>query len=236
MIKANLTPTQELELKRYRSTAQSENSERALMVLMSDEGYSPSSIAKVLKRHDHTVRDWLKRYIENGIDGLQRKYAPGKNPKLRESVSEEVETIIDKSPLDFGYKVSLWTTALIANYLKEEKGIKASQDTIERALTRSGYTYRRGARKPTLGKLNKQEKIEAIEALVENIRNGLNDSAEVLALDESHFSTEPYVVSGWQKKLWPSPGADSEKEGKVINVWRIKFGNSKILLEEHAIR
>jgi hypothetical protein len=87
MIKVSLTPAQESELKKYRSTAQSENAERALMVLMSHEGKSPSRIAKDLKRYAHTVRDWLKRYNAHGIRGLQRKFALGKSPALRESVA-----------------------------------------------------------------------------------------------------------------------------------------------------
>ena len=236
MIQINLTQKQRSELETYRSTAKSENSERALMVLMSNDGKTPAYIAKTIKRHQHTIRDWLKRYKNNGISGLQRKYAPGKSPALRNLVSTEVEILIDKSPTEFGYKVSLWTTKLISTYLENEKGIVASQDTVERSLKKSGFTYRRGARRPTPSSLSKEEKKKAIEALVAKITEGLDQSAEVLALDESHFSTEPYVVNGWQKKLWTYADSNSAEAGENVNVWRIKFGYTKILLEERTVR
>jgi transposase len=235
MIRASLTQEQISELKKYRATAQSENAERALMVLLSHDGKSPITIAKDLKRHPHTVRDWLKRYNEHGIDGLQRKFAPGKTPALRLSVAKEVVGVIEKSPEEFGYPVSLWTTNLLAQWLRDHRDIKTSHDTIERALKSCDYTYRRASRKPPRVQSKHEQKLE-IKKMVNQIITNINGPAQVLALDESHFSTEPYVVSGWQKKLWPPTGSNSKKARENISIWRIEFGNTKILLEKREQR
>lgn len=235
MIRVSLTEDQLLELNKYRSTAQSENAERALMVLLSNEGKSPVEISNTLKRHAHTVRDWLKRYNGYGIDGLQRKFAPGKIPTLRKSVAKEVVGVIEKSPEEFGYPVSLWTTNLLAQWLKDHRDIETSHDTIERALKSCDYTYRRASRKPPRAQSKEDQKLE-IKKMVNQIITNIKGSAQVLALDESHFSTEPYVVSGWQKKLWPPTDSNSKETREDISIWRIEFGNTKILLEKREQR
>jgi putative transposase len=204
------------------------------MVLMSHEGKSPSVIAKDLKRHAHTVRDWLKRYNVQGIDGLQRKFAPGKSPELRESVAKEVTKVIEKSPEEFGFPVSLWTTNLLAQWLRDEKGIETSHDTIERALKSCDYTYRRASKTTPTNAPSKSDKKLEVKKMLNQIITNINGPAQVFALDESHFSTEPYVVSGWQKKLWPPTYSNSEKKRKDVTIWRIEFGDTKVLLEKHG--
>ncbi len=234
MIRVSLSPEQESELKKHRSSAKSENAERALMVLMSHEGKSPSTIARDLKRHPHTVRDWLKRYNAHGIAGLQRKFAPGKLPTLRESVEKEVVRVIEKSPQGFGFPVSLWTTNLLVQWLRESRGIDTSHDTIERALKSSGYTYRRASRTTPTKAPSKTEKLNDVKKMLNQIITNIKGSAQIFALDESHFSTEPYVVSGWQKKLWPPTYSNTKEKRKDVSVWRIESGDTKILLEKYG--
>ena len=78
MIFVQLTEDKKKELEDFRKQPSSKNSEKSLMVLMSNEKKSPVKIASILKRNPHTVRLWLKRYIETGIEGLQRRYSPGR--------------------------------------------------------------------------------------------------------------------------------------------------------------
>ena len=41
--------------------------ERCLAVLLSDRGQSVPVIAESIGRHDHTIRSWLKAYIQDGV-------------------------------------------------------------------------------------------------------------------------------------------------------------------------
>ena len=74
-IRIILTPEQKEELVACRKHSDSKTSERVLIVLLSHDGLSPNEIANQLKRHPHTIRDWLKRYQKQGIKGLSRKYS-----------------------------------------------------------------------------------------------------------------------------------------------------------------
>lgn len=237
MIKISLNTEQRKELEVYRSSGRSENAERALMVLMNADGVSPPEIAKQLRRHPHTVRDWLRRYKQQGISGLNRLYAPGKLPRLRQMVGHAIEEALLYPPSHFKYPVSLWTTSLLADWLRREKSIEASQDTIERALKERGYRFCRSGTQAPLDTPSKEEKLAKIGNLIDEMQLAIDgQKCAVLALDESHFSTEPYVLSGWQKKLWPPENSNPKKARASHRIWRIEFGDRQVLLEERKKR
>ncbi|MFH1252087.1 MAG: helix-turn-helix domain-containing protein, partial [bacterium] len=66
MIRVILSYEEKMKLIKLREGSISEHSEKALMVLLSNEGKSPQEIGKLLQRNPHTVRDWLKRYKNEG--------------------------------------------------------------------------------------------------------------------------------------------------------------------------
>jgi transposase-like protein len=103
MIRIKLTDEEKMVLERYRSQTSSENSEKALIVIMSSEGRNPVEIARSLKRHPHTVRKWLIRYQKKGVMGLKRLYYSGRSSRLRQAVRKSIQNIIRTSPLEFGY-------------------------------------------------------------------------------------------------------------------------------------
>jgi transposase len=73
MIRISLNEEEKAALTRLRRDQKSNIGERAHYVLLSDTGKSVSEIAKHLSRNGHTVRLWLKRYLEEGITGLKTK-------------------------------------------------------------------------------------------------------------------------------------------------------------------
>ncbi len=73
------------------------------MVLLNQEGLSAVKIAKKLRRNLHTVRDWLKQYIKDGLSGLKRSSSEGAPREKRDKCIEIMEKILPKSPQEFGY-------------------------------------------------------------------------------------------------------------------------------------
>ena len=146
MIFVQLTEDKKKELEVFRKQASSENSEKSLMVLMSNEKKSPVKIASILKRNPHTVRLWLKRYIETGIEGLQRRYSPGRPRTKRKKIAPKIQELLKSSPLDNGYQDRVWTIPLIVHYLKVKHRLTVSEDTVTRYLNESGYSYKRPAK------------------------------------------------------------------------------------------
>lgn len=233
MIKVSITKEQQKELEQFRSLASSKDSEKALMVLLSSEGQKVSQIAKTLKRNPHTIRDWLKRYNAAGLKGLSRKYSPGRPDEKRAKLKAHLQGILGDSPVENGYQDHVWSVPLIVHDAALKLGISVSGDTVTRALNALGYSYKRPTKTVPARALDKKEKAERVQAMVEEINGILSKGeTEIYALDESHFSTEPYLVRGWFKKRWPPQDRDKLQERKSHILWVLKSGDTEVLLEE----
>lgn len=237
MIKIQLTDSQREELERIRFQASSKDSEKALIILLSADGKSVPNIADIVKRNPHTVRDWLKRYIDSGISGLSRKFSPGRPKHKRELVENRIKEIINHSPEQYGYTDTTWTIPLIAHDVAENLKISASEDTVTRALKKLGYSYKRPSKKtPENEKLDRHEKLELVKQMIRKIEQVIDQKDSVIyALDESHFSNEPYLVRGWFLKRWPPQDINTQKTRKSHVLWLLESENKKILLEEVEI-
>jgi len=235
MIRVQINQEEQRELERYRRQSSSRNSEKALMVLMNAGGDSAEAIAKKLQRNPHTVRMWLKRYLAGGIRGLERRFPPGRPPDKREQSKSVIEGILAKSPQEAGYPDLVWSIPLICHHLQVAYGIQVSEDTVIRGLKSLGYTYKRPCKTVPPQAPSVQEKRAAIEEMIRAIEKLLRErECEVLILDESHFSTEPYLVRGWFKKRWPPSDSRFQKKRKLHHIWLLKFEERAFLLE--AIR
>ncbi len=228
-----LSDNQRMELENFRRQASSKDSEKALMVLMNAEGRSVPLIARLLKRHPHTVRDWLKRYKAYGIKGLKREFSPGRPNEKRKKLMEYIETILSDLPTMHGYQENAWTVPLIIHAAKRNLNIEVSKDTVIRALKNMGYTYKRPAKTVPGTAPSPEEKYAAIRQIVDEIKELIKrKDCEIYALDESHFSTEPYLVQGWFKKRWPPQDSDTLQAGKSHILWLLESYDTKILLEK----
>lgn len=233
MIKVQLSSDQRKELDSFRRQASSKDSEKALMVLLNADGKDVAEISSTLKRNPHTVRDWLKRYQNKGIQGLSRKYSPGRPDAKRSVVKKRIKTMLNNSPETYGYMDSVWTVPLIAHELSKNLNISISKDTVIRALKDMGYSYKRPSKSPPTSAPTRKEKIEAIEKMISKIKEIIsNKESVVYALDESHFSTEPYLVQGWFLKRWPPQNSDQQQTRKSHILWLLELKNTKILLEK----
>ena len=233
MLKIQLSNEQQIELKNYRKHASSKDSEKALMVLLSNDGKSVSEISSMLKRNQHTIRDWLKRYRIHGIKGLRRNFSPGRPSTIRDKIKQHIENIVQNSPVSYDYQDNVWTVPLITFDVNKKLGINASSKTVTRALKNMGYVYKRPSKTIPGHAPTKEEKQNAIKTMVQKILKIIDQKDSVIyALDESHFSTEPYLVQGWFKKRWPPQDTNTKKEGKSHILWMLEYQDTKILLEK----
>jgi transposase len=197
VIRVRLDETQVVDLKKLRKKAGIE-AERALMVLLSNEGLSAEVISKRLSRHPHIVRTWLKRYQKNGIVGLSDKKRSGRKPELRQLLDKNLNRILEGTPRDCGFEQSGWSVGILQQLFAKELSKNVSDSSLRRALKSNGWTYKRFAKKvpeKAPSKEKKQERIDEINQLM--VKDCVD---EVVFLDESHFSNQPYVQRGWFRK------------------------------------
>ena len=231
MIKIQLTNEQRLKLESFRKQASSKDSEKALMTLLSNDGKSVPEIALMLKRNQHTIRDWLKRYNTQGIKGLNRNFSPGRPSTMREKIKQQIGKIIGNSPIEHGYQDSTWSVPLITFEVNKNLNLNASSKTVTRALKNMGYVYKRPSKTIPGHAPTKEEKQDTVKKMVQEILKIIDQKESVIyTLDESHFSTEPYLVQGWFKKRWPPQDPNTKKERKSHLLWMLEYQDTKILL------
>ena len=86
------------------------------------------------------IRVWRRRFLTEGRQGLADRPRHGRPPKLDAQARAELETALAASPLDYGYPVTTWTVADLADLLGQ-RGWTVSRATVSRMLTVMGYRY-----------------------------------------------------------------------------------------------
>ena len=123
----------------YRTTRVVRIRTRAQIVLLAGEQrLTAPAIAQIVREHDETVRRWLKRWVAEGIDGLQDRPMPGGPAKITDAYRERLLAVVRQRPRSLGQPYSLWTLQRLADYLAEATGLRLSDETVRVALKAGG--------------------------------------------------------------------------------------------------
>jgi transposase len=77
--------------KLYRTTKDLRLRTRAQIVLLAGEQrMTAPAIGAIVREVDQTVRNWLKRWMAEGIEGLRHRPMPGPPPKVSEEYKEQL--------------------------------------------------------------------------------------------------------------------------------------------------
>lgn len=198
MIRVSLSTEDKTALTLLRRNQKSNVGERAYYVLLSDSGKSVSEIAQHLSRNGHTIRLWLKRYLNEGVKGLQTKKPPGRPTKKAPAIELQIQELLDKSPQDYGYQEAGWQINLLRDWFSK-KGINACDNTIVKSLNKLGYVYKRFSKTLPENAPTPEQKKARISEIVGDVSQFSATDIEIMFVDESHFSNQPYVARGWFK-------------------------------------
>ena len=199
MIRISLTAEEKAALTRLRLDRSSNISERAHYVLLSGTGQSISEISKHLTRNKHTVRLWLKRYKEEGIEGLQDKKQPGRPARKAPVIELHLAELLNESPQAYGYQEAGWQLNLLRDWFKKQ-GLYACDNTLVKSLNKLGFVYKRFSKTMLANAPSPDDKKVHIAKIVEQISKDTPEDIELLFVDESDFSNQPYVSRGWFKR------------------------------------
>jgi transposase len=119
----------------YRSTRDVRLRTRAQIILLAaEQAMSAPRIAGVVRESDQTVRNWLKRYAAEGVEGLKDAPRPGSPHQVSPEYAAQVVEVVRRRPRSLGRPFSMWTLARLADYMAEQTGIRVSGETVRRYL------------------------------------------------------------------------------------------------------
>lgn len=114
---------------------------RKLAVQRVKDGVSPELVTQVLGFSGPCIYRWLNIFNAKGMEGLNSHPAPGKQPKLNtDQRAWLLDTLLEKTPLDFGFQTMLWTQALVKAVIEKEQGLVLHRSTVGRSLATIGLT------------------------------------------------------------------------------------------------
>jgi transposase len=128
----------------YRTTKVPRLRTRAQMVLLSaEQGRKAPEIAAIVRESVVSVQRWLKRYIAEGIDGLQDAPRPGRTAKVTDPYRTELLAAVRRRPRSLGLPYSLWTLQRLADYLAEQTRLRVSDETVRQELKKADIVLSR---------------------------------------------------------------------------------------------
>ena len=104
-------------------------SARAQIVLWWAEGHSARGIAQMVGTTKPTVYKWVKRYEEDGIDGLVDRKPPGRPPEVSVEDRARIVALTRQSPPE-KTGLSHWSSREMACYLAREERISVSHNFV----------------------------------------------------------------------------------------------------------
>jgi transposase len=135
----------------YRNESDVKVKERLLLVLkVKNDGMVPARAAKELHRSRTWASDWLRRYHEEGMDGLKDRLKSGRPSELSNEVSLRIGRNLKESKQG-------WTTKQINDMIIRESGKSYHYTHIYKILHKWGFKLK-VPRKVHVNTASKEEK------------------------------------------------------------------------------
>lgn len=170
----------ELKIEREKKFA-----DRIRIVLLLDEGESPSVIARYFFIDVGTIRNYKNRYVEGGLDRLVNDHYIGRRKHLSDDEESRLAAHLNTKVFP--------TTQSIIDYVCDEFGVVYTRGGMTSLLHRLGYSYKKPKGVP--GKAN----LEAQRRFL-NQYNAVKAHGPVYFGDSTHPMLNPVLASGWIKK------------------------------------
>ena len=142
---SSLSEEQKVELDElYRKTDVPRVRTRAQMVLLSTEKkLKVDEIADIVRESSVTVLRWLHRYMAEGVQGLLDAPRAGRSSILTDEFRKRLLEVVRRRPKSLELEFSMWTLQRLADFMAEDTGIRASTETIRRALAKEDIVFSR---------------------------------------------------------------------------------------------
>lgn len=160
--------------------------DRIKAVLMLNSGLSPSKVAEYLLLDEKTVRKYLDRYLEGGLEGLCVDWYRGRVSAL--SIEQE-----DSLKAELRSKIYP-TAASVIEFVSSEFGVAYSVSGITYLLKRLGFSYKKPQAVP--GKADAEAQ-EAFLAELSALKASKSESDTFLYMDGVHPQHNSHPDYGW---------------------------------------
>jgi transposase len=120
---------------------------RAQALLWLGSGESVEAVAERLRVARQSVYNWRERFSARHELEPAARLADGERggrPRTARGIVEPfIAAVIEEDPREFGYRSTVWTAPLLAEYLASEHGVQVSLRSVGYALEREQLRWKR---------------------------------------------------------------------------------------------
>ena len=113
---------------------------RLLALALILEGHSREEAATLSGMQRQTLRDWVHRYNDEGVDGLKSRTSPGRAPALSEPQMAELRELVIQGPDPAIHGVVRWRCVDLQAEVARRFCVEVHENTIGRWLHELGLT------------------------------------------------------------------------------------------------
>lgn len=147
-MRLRLTPTEWRQLKELAAhPPEAKVVPRVQAVLWLDAGESLSQVAQRLHVSRQTIYNWRDRFWALRAAPLEQRLVAssrsGRPRTVQGVIDPLLDAVLEKSPRTWGYRATVWTAALLRQYLADEHQLAVSRQSVSVALKRLRIRWKR---------------------------------------------------------------------------------------------
>lgn len=131
------------ELRRAAKRRRGEVRWRASIVLAYLEGASYAALKERFECSSRTIAKWVRRFVEEGVAGLEDRPHPPPTRTLRVFLVEWFPSVIHESPRKHGLAQDRWTLVALQEVCERQTGRRPSLESVRLALKAFGCSWKR---------------------------------------------------------------------------------------------
>ena len=115
---------------------------KKLLAIIACSEHSAQEVGKILKVSPFSIYKWIRKFSEEGIEGLKETRGGNYPQKLLDTQWEEIKRIVISGRDFSGVEVN-WTLKKLKEAIKERYGVNHCIESIRRNLNKRGVVLRR---------------------------------------------------------------------------------------------
>jgi putative transposase len=179
--------------KEAQQTRDKNHARRLMAMLMLHQGMAVTEVARILCAARSSVGRWINLFTLYGVNGLKSLKTGRETQWPVADILPILPLLVQRSPQDFGWLRSRWSTELLARVVNRLFDISLHPATLYRYLRQAGLVWRRAAPTLKIKDPHYEEKRTIIEqALAQNSADN-----PVCYQDEVDIDLNPKIVADW---------------------------------------
>lgn len=114
--------------------------DRCRAVELCADSWELADIARAVGRPYSTVQRWLREYRAEGLRSIDPKPRSGRPRELDNHERMLLAKAIQRGPLKEGYASGVWTSPMIADYIKNRWGVEYTPAHVRKVLHALGFS------------------------------------------------------------------------------------------------